>query len=641
MARPVSGETKASVVRIKQKNGDYYVYDCKRKYDPEVRYTRRFDYKLTGKIKAGTTEVIPTRSRRKPEEQDADNKPAAVEEVEWGHTGATDILEWIGSASGIDEDIYKSLDKGMGDKVITIARYVTANPSDGLGRLTKWQRTHPAPCQTELNKKNRHVMREELGVNKAAHMAYFQSRARRAGDSDVLAIDSTTVSTYSENLKAPRQGFNKANDGLPTIKLLTAYSLKIKQPIAVTVQPGNIPDVKSIENCLKELNWLHASSYKVVTDNGFYSWDNVARYVKNNIKFLTRIKKDISWVKAEINAHREEWFSPNAIDRKQTGLHGITLMINKDISWVRMRTCNGKEKGKTEKKTVRLYLHIFLDRNKVADEQDTLIKRLNYIREQLESGITEFKQDAQNLIDTYIIVKKRGSKITTTIREDAWKEAQKNFGIFALLSNKKTETFEALYEYRLREKIEEAYRLQKSQPDGKRTRVWYDDNYMGRVFCQMVALGYQLYFREAILRVKKLLAERQDSDTESTWKTKEALKKWLNQSSEVEILDWFDSIEETRARRDSDKLALKTELTVRDNLFLELLMSPTKDIQNSAANEAGGTEKQDSATSDTDTTEDLLSAANDASGTERLESAASVPDTKDTPNSVTEATDNE
>lgn len=608
MARPVSGEIKTSIVRVKQKNGDIYVYERKRKYDPEVRYTRTFDSNLIGKIKAGTTEMVPTRPRRNPKEQAADNKSAAVVEVEWGHTGATDILEWIGKASGIDEDIYNSLDKGMGDKVITIARYVTANPADGYARLTKWQRTHPAPCQTALNKENRQIMREELGVNKAAHMAYFQNRAERAGDFDVLAIDSTTVSAYSENL-------NKANDGFPAIKLLTAYSPKIKQPIAVIVQPDNIPDVLSIDYCLKQMNWLHAASYKVITDNGFCSWDNITRYVQKNIKFLTLIKNDISWVKAEIDAHWEELFSPNAIDRKQSGLHGITLMINKDIFLVLQRTRNGIDKGNTEKKSVRLYLHIFLDRNREADEQDALIKRLNYIREQIESGITEFKQEAQKLIDTYITVKKRGSKITTTIREDAWKEAQKNFGIFALLSNKKTETFEALYEYRLREKIEEAYRLQKSQSDGKKTRVWHDDNYKGRVFCQMVALGYQLYFREAVLRVKKLLAVRQDSDTESTWEAKEALKKWLDQMSEVEILDWFDSVEETRARRDRDRLALKTELTARDKLFLELLMSPTEDTQHGDANEAGETENQDIVTS--------------------------VSDTRDTQGSVTEANDSE
>lgn len=608
MSRPVSGVIKTSKVRVKRKNGDIYVYERKRKYDPEVGYTRTFDCQLLGKIKAGTEDLVPTRPRRRPhphqagatetpkvaavaqasEEKQASETvavqepPVATEsltkdEVEWAHTGATDILEWVGKASGIDEDIRRSTHDGMARKVITVARYTTANPSQTLPRITKWQRTHPAPCETELTRKNCQIMMEELGEDRRAQMAYFKCRAARAGESDILAIDSTTISTYSENLNGARYGYNKDHDGLPTIKLLTAYSLKTRQPIAVIKQPGNIPDAMSIDYALKQMSWLNADSFKVVTDNGFYSWDNVVRFVRGNVKFLTRISKDISWVKSEIQAHRDELFDPNAICKTETSTHGITLGIKREIEWVRERTRNGVAKGETEKKTVRLYLHIFLDRNKVAEEQDILVHKLQELQRQIEEGINEFKPSSQKLIDKFLIVKKRGKKISTSISRKAWKDAQKDFGIFVLLSNKKSTACEALNEYRLREKIEESYRLQKAQGDGNNTRVWYDDNYSGRVFCQMVALGYQLYLREAISRVKDSISVRQESDSESEWKLKEALKKWLDQKSQVDILDWFDCIEETRARRDGSRLALKTELTARDKLFLSLLMTPDAD----------------------------------------------------------------
>jgi len=609
MSRPVSGETKTSKVRVKQKNGDIYVYERKRKYDPEVGYTKTFNCRLLGKIKAGTEELVPTRPRRRPhqaaatenetpkvtpaakvpeevseemqasatattQESPVATEPFTKDEVEWAHTGATDILEWVGKASGIDEDVRRSTHDGMARKIITVARYSTANPAQTLPRITKWQRTHPAPCETELTRKNCQIMMEELGEDRGAQMAYFKCRAARAGKSDVLAIDSTTISTYSENLNGARYGYNKDHDGLPTIKLLTAYSLKTKQPIAVIKQPGNIPDAMSIDYALKQMSWLNADSFKVVTDNGFYSWDNVVRFVRGNVKFLTRIDKGISWVKSEIEAHRDEWFDPNAICDTETSTHGITLVINREIEWVRERTRNGVAKGETEKKTVRLYLHIFMDRNKVSEEQDILLRKLKELQSQIEAGISEFKPCAQKMIDKFLIIKKRGKKIRTSISREAWRDAQKDFGVFVLLSNKKSGTFEALHEYRLREKIEESYRLQKSQGDGNNTRAWYDDNYSGRVFCQMVALGYQLYLRDAISRVKDSISVRQESDSESEWKLKQALKKWLDQKSQVDILDWFDCIEETRARRDGARLALKTELTARDKLFLSLLMTP-------------------------------------------------------------------
>ena len=66
MSRPVSGAGKTYQVRVKKENGIIYVYERKRRYDPEVGYTRTFDSHLLGKILPGTDEIVSTRSRRKP-----------------------------------------------------------------------------------------------------------------------------------------------------------------------------------------------------------------------------------------------------------------------------------------------------------------------------------------------------------------------------------------------------------------------------------------------------------------------------------------------------------------------------------------------------------------------------------------------
>ncbi|MDD3153498.1 MAG: hypothetical protein PHS41_01415 [Victivallaceae bacterium] len=72
----------------------------------------------------------------------------------------------------------------------------------------------------------------------------------------MIALDSTTVSTYSENQREARQGFNKDRDGLPAIKLLTLYSVKDREPIAFAKQPGNIPDVISVKNAIAQMKCL-------------------------------------------------------------------------------------------------------------------------------------------------------------------------------------------------------------------------------------------------------------------------------------------------------------------------------------------------------------------------------------------------
>ena len=78
-------------------------------------------------------------------------------------------------------------------------------------------------------------------MDESLQRSSFQIRCESLSDEDALAYDSSTISVYSENQNEARYGFNKAHDGLKTIKILTLYSIDSRQPIAFTKQPGNLP----------------------------------------------------------------------------------------------------------------------------------------------------------------------------------------------------------------------------------------------------------------------------------------------------------------------------------------------------------------------------------------------------------------
>ena len=86
--------------------------------------------------------------------------------------------------------------------------------------------------------------------------------------------------------------------------------------------------------------------------------------------------------------------------------------------------------------------------------------------------------------------------------KEAYAQARKEYGYFALVSNKPKDCFEALRKYRLREKIEEAFKDTKNRLDGTRTRVWDGDTLKGRMFCQFVGLGYQCFLHAKIKELK-------------------------------------------------------------------------------------------------------------------------------------------
>lgn len=115
MARKVSGEIKTCKIQKKQKNGDIYVYERKYRYDPKVGNNKYLGDTLLYKIVDG--EIQKTRPRGN--QYKTENKAPSNGDTESleitatrKRTGSMEILDCIGSASGIDQDLYDIADIG-------------------------------------------------------------------------------------------------------------------------------------------------------------------------------------------------------------------------------------------------------------------------------------------------------------------------------------------------------------------------------------------------------------------------------------------------------------------------------------------------------------------------------------------------
>ncbi len=123
-----------------------------------------------------------------------------------------------------------------------------------LPGITAWQYTHPLPYEDGISEDTYHDLFEKIGRDETLMQNFFASRLEGSDGKALLAYDSTTISTYSDQITEARYGFNKAQDGRKTVKLLAIYSVDTRQPVAFTRQPGNQPDVTTIENALKQLS---------------------------------------------------------------------------------------------------------------------------------------------------------------------------------------------------------------------------------------------------------------------------------------------------------------------------------------------------------------------------------------------------
>lgn len=566
MPKRVTGKSHIGERREKRPNGDIYVYERITAYDEKTRKTYTVSQTLKGKIKAGTRDLVPTRPKTRKGEGGVTN---AVRR----HTGLTDILEWVGESSGIDSDVRTSFGEGNADKLLSIARYWIGSGGNTLPRLESWQVMHPLPYCEPISEDVYGKLFKDIGRNEDGVQRYFSCRAMRLGKSPVLAFDSTTISTYSENQSEARRGFNKDGDGLNTIKLLTLYSVEAREPLAFAKQPGNIPDVISIENTIEQLKCLNLDSPLIVTDNGYYSQRNMMEFAQGNVKFLTLVDPNIIWVRETVDTLRETLAGMSSTCPFDPSVCGATSMRMHEFSRVRQRSRNGKGAGEKETFSRRLYVHVYYSPDNEAKKELAFRKDLLELKAQIEDGITEFTKSAQTKINKYLICsrKGRGGKMKVGFNDKAIAEAKTYFGYFALVSNQTMDTFTALENYRLREKIEELFAVQKGRLDGARPRTWHPDNLRGRQFAQFISLGYHCFLAKKIKEVQAGLGKVDLGKSKALLKLEKNLENWLKKHSLAQILDWFDCIETTHVKTAMGDHRWSTESVARDRLFLGYL----------------------------------------------------------------------
>lgn len=571
-AKP-SGEIKTKTIRQVQKNGDIYILERKTLYDPEVKYNRVLSTKLISKIPKGETNPVPTRPKRgKNSESSAGTEIVSARRM---HVGMMDIIDHIGSVSGIDDAVYASTDSGTAQKIISLARYLLATNGQSLPGIQTWQYNHPLPYEDGISEDIYHNLFARIGIDESLQQKFFCKRCESLPKGDALAYDSSTISVYSENQTEARYGFNKAHDGLKTIKLLTLYSIESRQPIAFTKQPGNLPDVTSVTNAVKQLAALGVNTTEIITDNGYYSESNFSELLLAGFDFITLAKTGIKWIRPEIDKQMKALDDFKSLCPYDHTTHGVSVKLMHTFEKTRKYANHksGAGKGDVETFTRRIYLNIYFNLSRQNADKTAFESDLYELKTLLESGVPmeNLSPAAQDKARKYFTIKRRGNKVIATANNKAIQEANKYHGYFVLVSNKEKDPFECLRKYRRRETIESFFEAEKQHADGTRVRVWNTDTLRGRMFVQFVSLCYYEYFSEEIRKLKKVLESEINSGglNSTDIKTYKKLRTWINNTPLYLQLQWFDTVESVEISTKLRNRRWNTEITACDALYLQ------------------------------------------------------------------------
>ena len=479
----------AMVKQLDKRSGITYIYESASYWDREKKQPRS-KRTLIGRLNPTTGEIVPTDGRGKRRAQKEDDPavrkgPVPVARTNRLFFGATYLLDQIGEVTGLTADL-KTCFPNTYKQILSIAYYLVLEDQNPLFRFKKWAAIHRHPFGKDIPSQRSTELFQS--VTEEAKMHFFRLQGKRRAEKEYWAYDSTSISSRSETLRQVKYGKNKDDDHLPQINLALVFGEKSKLPFYYRKLAGNVPDVKTIQELLRELDVLGYEKIKLVMDRGYYSAENINALFKKHLKFLCGTSSALSFAKdfiREIGSKKDhyEYYNSNL------ELYVFTKTIAWDYEQER------PYKGDVVKEERRMYLHLYFNPDKFSDDGKAFNRRLDTLKNELLSGhrVPEHEKDYRK----YFEIKETPKKgISLTVKQDAVDAAHERYGFFVLISNEVKDPVTALSLYRMRDVVEKAFWNVKERLNLRRTMTSSESSLEGKLFVEFVALIYLSYIQK-------------------------------------------------------------------------------------------------------------------------------------------------
>ena len=463
----------AIIKQYDKRIGVTYAYESSSYWDKEKQQSRS-QRKLIGIVDPVTGEITPTTKKKR--------NSLTIEDIAWitakrTFFGATYLFDWIGTITGVAEDLQKCFPESY-RQILSIAYYLILEDKNPLSRFPKWSKLHVHPHGEVISSQRSSEL--FASITESERMNFFRLQTARHTDSEYWAYDTTSISSYSELLQQVRRGKNKDHDPLPQINLALLYGQESGLPFYYRKLAGNISDVSTVKQLLKDMEFLGRENIKFVFDRGFYKGQNINDLYTERIKFLMGVKLSLKYISDELDTHRESvrnW--DNLLPETET--FGLTIAT----TWEYKRKRPKQNDSIVVKR--KMYIHLYYDSARAIEDERDFAKLMNKLKHELLSGNRD--KSHTELYDKYFNVKTtpvRGTKVTA--KDDVVEKERRNFGYFALIGNETLSPSQALITYRNKDVAEKAFENIKDRLDMRRLNVSSDLSLDGKMFVVFVAL---------------------------------------------------------------------------------------------------------------------------------------------------------
>jgi transposase len=471
-----------AIVHQKDKrSGITYAYESTSYWVKELKQSRSKRV-LIGRVDDVTGEIIPTDGRGR-NKSVVKSTPEVLPKRSF--YGATYLFDCIGKRLGITSGL-KTIFGESYRQILSIVYFLLLEDRTPLSRFTKWSDTHHHPFGKDIPSQRSSEL--FAAVEESHRQQFFSILKKRKADGEYWAYDTTSISSYSQQLKQVKYGKNKEHDRLPQINLALVFGSTSQLPYYYRQLAGNIPDSKTLSPLLSDLRDAGYEKVSLVLDRGFYSKENIDALYKEHLKFLMSVSMGLKFLRNNLEPLYDGFRSFDHYNSTYE-LYCQSVLT----SWNYEQARPYKNDVISEER--RIYIHYFFNIDKAAEDEKAFDLQLITLRSELESEkrVAEHEKQYKKYF-TITSTPKRGTK--AAVIPEAVAKAKRYHGFFALISNQKMDAIEALQLYRNKDVVEKAFNDLKDRLGMRRTLVSSQKSLEGKLFIQFIALIYISYIKK-------------------------------------------------------------------------------------------------------------------------------------------------
>ena len=235
-------------------------------------------------------------------------------------------------------------------------------------------------------------MFHHLGEHEEIKWSIFVQRAKKLGDGDLLALDSTLVVCENSSVHDAQRTKNKEGLMSGAYKVVYLYSITARQLIAYAKIPGNIPDCSTVPYALEQFKALNLKgTIEIVQDNGYATELDIGQYLHAKRHFITRLEPDCGWIKDDLDKYlaaiKNDTVGTEILqaDPDFTGIH-VTVPHRFPYTRKYGSTAKGLKAGDKDYVTANINVFFLYSSYKRGIDDSKLRQQINHARNDIESG---------------------------------------------------------------------------------------------------------------------------------------------------------------------------------------------------------------------------------------------------------------